>query len=212
MTQVPAPAIAGGVAVRVVALCLGTFGKLSDRLVCGPAARGGLLLDLALVGRVEQADDSIVVDPTPTGFEPADGLLAAIGVEPERSLDGWLDEQRLGLRDVADAAVASGRWTSRRAVVGFGRRYIDGAFDQTSADLRRDPAGPPLGWTPADAAVTAIAATAGLLDRDLGYAMEVAPEVVAATDNAAWLCTAVIEHLQALRERWAAEAAGLSPF
>jgi hypothetical protein len=212
VTQAPEPSTADGVAVRIAALCLGTYGKFSDRLVCGPAVRGGLLLDLALAGRVEQADDSIVIDPTPIGVDPADRLLAAIGVEPERSLDGWLDEQRLGPRDVADAAVATGRWTTRRAVVGFGRRYIDGAFDQTSADLQRDPAGPPLGWTPADAAVTAIAATAGLLDRDLGYAMEVAPEVITATGSAAWLCTAVVEHLKLLIEQWAAEAAGLGPF
>lgn len=56
---------------------------------------------------MESTDDSIVVDETPTGFAPADGLLAAIVVEPERSLDGWLDERRIGLREVADAAVTA---------------------------------------------------------------------------------------------------------
>ena len=200
------------VAVRITALCLGPLGKLSDRLVCGPAVRGGLLLDLALAGRIEQTDDSIVVDPTPTGLEPADRLLAAIGVEPERSLDGWLDERRLGPRDVADAVVAAGRWTTRRGSLGFGRRYIDGAFEQTNADLHRDPTGEPAGWTPADACVFAVAAAAGLLEPQEGPERMPSPAVLAATGSAAWLCAAVVEHIQELSARWATQAAGLSPF
>jgi hypothetical protein len=180
--------------------------------VCGPAVRGGLLLDLALAGRVEQTDDSIVVDPTPVGFEPADRLLAAIGVEPERSLDGWLDERRLGLRDVAESVVAAGRWTTRRGSFGLGRRYIDGAFERTKADLHRDPTGDPAGWTAADACVCAVAAVAGLLRQEEGFERTPSAAVLAATGDAAWLCTAVVEHIRELSTRWAAQAAGLSPF
>jgi hypothetical protein len=204
--------VADGVAVRVAALCLGPLGRLSDRLVCGPAVRGGLLLDLALAGRVEQADDSIVVDPTPIGFDPADRLLAAIAVEPERSLDDWLDERRIRLRDVADATVATGRWTTRHGALGFGRRYIDGAVEQTLADLRRDPAGNADGWRRDDACVSVVAGAAGLLDRASGYVQAPSQEVLAAAGSTAWLCTAIVDHLQVLSVRWAAEAAGLGPF
>ena len=196
--------------MRLAALCLGPLGKLSDRLVCGPAVRGGLLMDLALAGRVEQTDDSIVIDPTPIDFEPADRLLAAIGVEPERSLDEWLDERRLGLRDVADAAVATGRWTTRRGSLGFGRRYIDDAFERTNDDRQRDPTADPAGWTPVDACVSAVAAAARLLDP--GFERTPSQAVLAATGDAAWLCASVVEHIQELSARWAAEAAGLSPF
>ncbi len=203
---------AEGVAVRIAALCLEGNGRLSDRLVCGPAVRGGLLLDLALSGRVEQTDDSVVVDATPTGFQPADRLLAAIGVEPERSLDDWLDERRIGLRDVATEAVAAGRWSERRAALGLSRRFVDLRPGTTVADRRRDPSGPPDGWSAPDACVCAVAAAARLLDPDEGFDRRPSPEVLAATGPAAWLCAAVVEHLQVLTDRWATEAAGLGPF
>ena len=78
------------------------------------------------------------VDPTPTGFGPADRLLAAIAVEPERSLDGWLDEKRIGLRDVAAANVASGRWAVRAATFGLRRRFTDLRAEETARDRARE--------------------------------------------------------------------------
>jgi hypothetical protein len=36
--------------------------------------------------------------------------------------------------------------------------------------------------------------------------------VVAATGSAAWLCTAVVDHLHVRTAQWAAEVAGLGPF
>jgi Golgi phosphoprotein 3 (GPP34) len=201
---------ADGVAIRVAALCLDPSGRLSDRLVCGPAIRGGLLLDLALAGRVEQTEDSIVIDPEPIGLEPADRLLAAIAVEPERSLNGWLDERRVGPREVAEAAVAAGRWTERRGMLGFARRYVDDEPARTAADRSRDPSGEPAGWTSADACVCAVGAAARLLDPS--FDTTPSPAVLAATGTADWLCTAVVEHLQVLSARWTTEAAGLGPF
>ncbi len=64
------------------------------------------------------------------------------------------------------------------------------------------------GWTPQDAGVTAIAAVAGLLT-DLGYAERPPATVLAATGDAAWLCAAVVDHLDLLRARYAAETAGM---
>jgi hypothetical protein len=200
------------VAVRVAALCLDPAGRLSDHLVCGPAVRGGLLLDLALAGRVEQTDDSIVIDQEPTGFAPADRLLAAIAVEPERSLDGWLDERRIGLRDVAAAAIGSGHWSEHRGPLGFGRRYTDLSSAHTP-DRERRPTDDPSGWTPIDACVTAVGAGAGLLDREwLGWSETPPGPILAATGNAAWLCAAVVDHLTVLTARFQAEVAGLGPF
>ena len=186
--------LTGEVAVRVSALCLTSAGRLADWSICGPAVRGGLLLDLALAGRVEQTTESIVVDETPTGFVPADRLLAAIAIEPERSLDGWLDERRIGLRDVVEANLACGRWVRHRLRF-RPDTYEDRAVERSARDLSRRPGGPPDGWTPADACVTAVAAAAGLLDRDTGAPQVLDETVLAAAGSSAWLCEAVAEHL-----------------
>ena len=190
-----------GVAARIAALCLDEGGHLSPRLLCGTAVRGGLLLDLALAGRVESAEDSIVVDPTPTGFGPADRLLAAIAIEPERSLDGWLDERRIGLRDVAEASVVSGRWELRRSW--FRRRYTD-LHPRHDRALR--PADTGQGWAPVDACVAAIACSSDLLDGDRGRPPD---EVVAASGAVAWLCTAVVEHVLLTGARYRSQAGAL---
>jgi hypothetical protein len=201
--------LSGGVAVRVSGLCLGDSGRLPEMLLCSTAVRGGLLLDLALAGRVESAEDSVVVDPTPTGFDPADRLLAAIAVEPERSLDDWLDEKRIGLRDVAAANVSSGRWERRSGPFGVGRRFTDLRPEQTERDLGRQPVTDVDDWAPADACVTAIAVAAGLLDR-VGLVLERPPgEVLAAAGPAAWLCTAVVDHLLTTGARYRAQAGAL---
>jgi hypothetical protein len=193
-----------GVAARVAALCLDEAGHLSPRLLCGTAVRGGLLLDLALAGRVESAEDSIVVDPTPTGFGPADRLLAAIAVEPERSLDDWLDERRIGLRDVAEANVLSGRWELRRGL--FRRRYTDLRPGRAELDRALVPADAGQGWAPVDACVAAIACGSDLLDGDRGRPPG---EVIAASGTVAWLCTAVVEHVLLTGARYQSQAGAL---
>lgn len=208
MTQGAVAEGAGEVAVRVAALCLDAGGRLSDRLVCGPAVRGALLLDLALTGRVEQTEDSILVDPTPTGFAPADRLLAAIGVEPERSLDGWLDERRIGLRDVATAAVVAGDWREGRGAWGLGRRYVDVRLERTAADRRRLPDPDTAHWAATDACVCAVAASAGLVE----FSEHAPTTVLPAAGVAGWMAEAVVDHLRGLSARYAAEAAGLGPF
>jgi hypothetical protein len=201
--------LSGGVAVRVAALCLNDGGRLPLRAICGDAVRGGLLLDLALARRVESTDDSIVVDPTPTGFAPADRLLGAIAVEPERSLDGWLAERRLRPRDVADGAVQAGRWEVRPGPFGLGRRYTDRRRDETDADLRRTHSAADASWTPVDACVTAVAAAAGLLDRGVWWPERPADDVIAATGPVAWLCTAVVDHLLLAFQRYSSQAGAL---
>jgi hypothetical protein len=201
--------LSNGVAARIAGLCLDSRGRLSERLLCGTAVRGALLLDLGLAARVESTDDSVVVDPTPTGFAPADRLLAAVAVEHERSLDSWLDEKRIGLRDVADAHVVSGRWSSRRGPFGLGLRYADLRPDETSRDLTRQPATDTAGWSPADACVTAIAGASGLLDRGESLLERPPGEVIVASGPVAWLCTAVVDHLLATGARYRSQAGAL---
>lgn len=200
--------LADGVAVRVAALCLDAHGRLLEWLICATAVRAALLVDLALAGRLESTEDSIVIDPTPTGFAPADRLLAAVAVEPERSLDGWLDERRIGLRDVAEANVRSGRWTSRRGLLPTSRRYLDRQPGATDRD-RQLPYGPAAEQcTPADAAVAVIGLSSGLLVPPSGPP---AAEILLARAGAArWLCEAVREHLVAARARnsWSAAVLG----
>ena len=212
---VPAPGpsllivdLTGGVAARIASLCLNANGKLSVMLLCGTAVRGGLLLDLALAGRVESAEDSVVIDPTPTGFEPADRLLAAIAVEPERSLDEWLDERRIGLRDLAAANVASGRWEHRSGPLGFGLRYTDLHWDETDVDARR-PVADVAAMTPADACVAALVAAAGLRGPDLWERGRRADDVLAATGPVAWLAGAVVDHVLLTDARYRSEAGAL---
>jgi hypothetical protein len=212
--NLPSVDLTGGVAVRLASLCLDSKGRLAEKLLCGTAVRGGLLLDLALAGRVESADDSVVIDPTPTGFEPADRLLAAIAIEPERSLDGWLDERRIGLREVAETSVTSGRW-ERFHGWGVRRRYVDLRGEQTGSDRALLPTGDASDVrTPADACVASVACASGLLEKDSGRASD---EVIALSGSVAWLCTAVVEHVLLTEARYRAEAGalgagGMGPF
>jgi hypothetical protein len=201
--------LAEGVAVRVCALCLQPDGRLPVRLLSSDAVRAALLVDLALAGRMTAAEDSIVVDATPTGYAPADRLLAAIDAEPERSLDGWLAERRIGLRDVVAANVASGRWERRPGLLGLRSRYIDRHREQTARDLARSPSDRSADASPEDACVTVVAAASGLLDPSFDLPAEPPPDLIAATGPAAWLCPTVVEHLRRAHARYRDEAGAL---
>jgi hypothetical protein len=201
--------LSSGVAVRVAALCRDHRGRLSDKLLHDDAARGALALDLALAGRLEMTEDAVVVDMTPTGFAPADRLLAAIGVEPERSLDGWLEERRIGLADLAPELVASGRWQLERRVLP-GRRYLDVEPGDTARDLARLPADWSPDWSAVECCVTLVAGAAGLLNREFGMPENVPPAVVQAT-GVAWVATAVLDHLSQAAHRYRTEIAGIGP-
>ena len=206
--------VADGVAVRISAMCLARNGRLVDRLLASDAVRGALLVDLALACRMTSAEDSIVVDGTPTAFAPADRLLAAMSAEAERPLDGWLDERRIGLRDVAEANVVTGRWERRPGLLGLRPRYTDRHIGQTERDLSRSASDWSTDASPEDACVTVIAATSGLLDRELGVGQLPSPAVLAATGDAEWLCPTVVEYLTrtAARYRHQAGALGIGSF
>ncbi|MGY1736131.1 GPP34 family phosphoprotein [Geodermatophilus sp. SYSU D00684] len=192
-----------GVAARVAAPCLAGRGRPGDWSICGPAVRAGLLLDLGLGGRVTQTADS-VVDRSPTGSAAADRLLAAIAAGPERSLDSWVEDGPVGLRDVADAEVAAGRWDRRR--LRWRRDRFLPHRERLDVDRTRDPGSLDGRWTAADAAVAAVALAAGLRG---GGPVPPEPELVAATGAAAWLCGPVTGHLHATARRYRTQATAL---
>jgi hypothetical protein len=179
-----------GVAVRLSALCLDDRGRLRDFTLWDMAVRGALLIDLALVGRVAQEEDSVAVDPTPTGFAPADELLGPVAVEPERPLDWWIDNGAVDLADMARDNVAAGRWTVHRRIVG--RRYTVRDDGTASADARRHPHVADADWDAATGALMAVADAAGISDREPGGAAE---GLLAATGTVRWLCESVVDRL-----------------
>ena len=182
--------LGAGVAVRFSSLCLDRGGRLRDFAIWDTGARGALLIDLAFAGRLVHTEESVTVDERPTGFPPADRLLAAVAVEPERDLDWWLDHGGVGMPDLAEANVAAGRWTVRRRLLG--RRYAETDPATVERDRARHPRRPEPGWTPATAAVMAIALATGAVEPPPDPPDEV---LLALTGPVRWICEAAVDHL-----------------
>jgi hypothetical protein len=179
-----------GVTVRVAALCLDDDGRLQDFFIWDTATRAALLVDLVLAGRVVETDDSVTIDAAPTGFAPADALLAAMTVEPERTLDWWIQSGGVRLGDVAHALVATGRWTQHRHLLG--RRFVDEHADETAEDRRRVLGAPDPGWSPVTAAVVAVSTAAGEPGR---RPRPPENEVLQLTGPLQWICRTAVEQL-----------------
>ncbi|UOY02746.1 GPP34 family phosphoprotein [Blastococcus sp. PRF04-17] len=175
-----------GITVRLAALCLDDKGRLLDYGLWDVAARGALLVDLARAGRLTDEPDGVVVDGTPTAFGPADRLLAAVLIEPEQSLDWWLEHGGVRMREVAEACVAAGLWTESRSLLGT--RYTD---HTPLADQELDPEHPDT------AAVLALATACGAL----GPPDEIGEEQLVRTGPLRWICEAVTDHLHRSHRR-----------
>ncbi|SDH12848.1 GPP34 family phosphoprotein [Klenkia brasiliensis] len=194
---------ATGATARVAALACDRKGRLLPQLLAADAVRCALVVDLALADRVGLADDHLALDTTPTGFAPADGLLAAIEVEPERALAGWFGERRIGLDQIAEALVADGAWLARDPRLGR-TRYRPADPERLRRDLRTTLVGPDP--APVDAAVVALGRTAHLVGelRTVGY--HVAPpdvaDDVAAAGPLAWLLADAVAFLLERRARY----------
>jgi hypothetical protein len=144
------------VSMRLACLALDK-GRLTDDLVTALAVRGALLVDLTLRGRVTETADAVEVDFEPSGFAPADRLLA--GGAP--SLIQMLTAGPVDQYDMAAEHLRRGSWSLERRFLG--RRYIDHRADRTGEDEQALKSRPGRGWTPTDAALTAIAGVLGLL-------------------------------------------------
>jgi golgi phosphoprotein 3 len=67
--------------------------------VAGIAIAGGMLMELALLGRIDTDLTSLfIVDPNPTGDDLLDQVLQEIAAEPQKHASAWWIE-RLGLRN-----------------------------------------------------------------------------------------------------------------
>lgn len=196
--------LSAGVAVRLSEFCLDDKGRLRDFPLWHDAIRAALLVDLALAGRLVQTADSVVIDGTPTGFPPADRLLAGIAAEDEHSLDWWMAHGEVGLRDIAAENVAYGRWTTRYRLLG--RRYASVPYDWSgTTDPALDPRHPPA-VDPATASVLALGLSIGATDPPPERPGE---DLLARTGPVRWICEAAVEHLTAAHNRNLALAAAL---
>ena len=184
-------------AARVTGLCLDQSGHLPDNDYPAMAARGGLLVDLALARRLTQTDDSIDLDSTSTGWLPADRALTELALLDGRSLDWWLEHSRVQLIDLAAALVADGTWTQLPARPLHRKpRY---AIRETDT-LARDHAllaQPHLIATNADAAVVAIAVAAGIVKEP--PASLTVDEILARTEPVAWACQLITDFISRAR-------------
>ncbi|PRY47439.1 Golgi phosphoprotein 3 GPP34 [Geodermatophilus tzadiensis] len=171
------------VSMRLAGLALDR-GRLTDDLVTALAVRGALLVDLALRGRVVDTDDAVEVDDDPTGFAPADRLLA--GWAP--TLTEVLRHGEVDQEDLAAEHLRRGSWTVRRR---WPRRYDDHRAART-ADDERALETPDRGWTPADAALACTASALGLL----GTPRELPDEdLLARTGPVRWVVELVVEEV-----------------
>jgi hypothetical protein len=201
------------VGARLAALSLDAKGRLVPQLLPAIAVRCGLLVDLAVAGRLSMMDDSVELDPRPTGFPPTDRLLAAMEAEPDRALDSWFDERRFGLDVVADALVEHGDWQRSRALVGRPRHRVSDP-GQRDRDLRLELSGTPTDWEPSDVAVAALGGTAHLIGEARGLGLQLPPPDVPeawfeAVGAHAWLLRAAVDHLRLARARYVRTAAAL---
>ena len=184
-------------AARITALCLDDDGRLRRDTYLAIAVRGGLLVDLALAGRLEQTQDSIELDPAPVGWGPADAALAELDALDGRSLDWWLGHSHLGPADVAAAQVHEGIWDEEE---GHGlarrRRFTERILEPGLRDLAllegsRIPDGVE------DAAMLAIIDASGIPElRD----PEPTPEtLLAAAGPVRWVCELVTAYVHTAR-------------
>ncbi|SFP31987.1 hypothetical protein SAMN05660464_2767 [Geodermatophilus dictyosporus] len=171
------------VSMRLAGLALDR-GRLTDDLVTALAVRGALLVDLALRGRVVETDDAVEVDADPTGFAPADRLLA--GWAP--TLTEVLRHGEVDQEDLAAEHLRRGSWTVRRR---WPRRYDDHHAGRTAADERALET-PDRAWTPADAALTCTAGTLGLLSAPRELPGE---DLLARTGPVRWVVELVVEEV-----------------
>jgi len=187
-----------GVGRRLALLCLQADGRLTDSRWADRAVRAGLLADLALAGRLTDADDHVAVDATPTG-DPLTDRVAAELVLPGRTLDEVVADGGPDLAEIARTLVAEGLWEPvphrwwRR-----GARYrpADPEMSRTAVSVTLEGTG--LESPPPLVAAAAIAEVAGLLGGRFG---PVRDELVTAAGDAGWVVGTVVTGLESAR-RW----------
>lgn len=190
-------------AARIAALCLDDDGVLRWDAYLAIAVRGGLLVDLALAGRLEQTEDSIELTSTPVGWRPADSALEELNSLDGQSLDWWLWQSELGPDDVATALVLDGIWEEAgRQARPRRRRFTErdpepGLQDLALLEGARAPE------TPEDVAVLSLIDASGV--PDLRDPVATDARVLAGAGSVGWVCELVVANIA---DRRSAERAG----
>jgi hypothetical protein len=178
------------VAERVAGLGLDDSGHLVVNPYLDIACRGAVLVDLVLGERLGQTDDSIELDPAPTGWAPADRALGELGSLEEQSLDWWLQHSRLGLADLVTDLLGGGTWFPLpRHAWRVKPRYAVRDEPQAARDAALV-AGAALPDGVQDAALVCIAG--GLAGRASAVPSD---QLLAATGEARWVCQLVVDFL-----------------
>jgi hypothetical protein len=125
--------------------------------------------------------------------------------EPERTLDEWFGERRLGLHGFLDALVAAGEWDMSQTILGRHRYH---AKDQTRRDRDKELDLNASGvWTPMDAAVATLGSMAHLVGkfRRLGYVVsppDIPEAVLSAAGAQEWMLRAGVDFLRRMRTQY----------
>lgn len=188
--------VSRSVSERIAALGLDSAGHLPDNIYLSMAVRGGVLVDVALAGRLAQTEDSIELDATPLGRPIPDRALAELDVLDGRSLDWWLEHSHLDLADVAGELVAAGSWARLRP---SGLR-LRPRFEDHGRSRERDQALIGGAEVPADAADAAVVAVATAVH--LGGPPRVTlADVLPRTEPVRWVVELVTDFLDEARAR-----------
>ncbi len=174
---------------------------MTDDLVTALAVRGALLVDLALRSRIVETADAVEFDSGPSGFPPADRLLAA----GTPSLTDLLRRGTVDQEDLAVEHLRHGSWTATRRWLQL--RYVDHRPERTRSDEQSVASPASREWTPPDAAVAAIGGTLGLLATPRSLPTE---ELLAATGPVRWLVELVVEEVDRALARGRALRGGVT--
>lgn len=184
-----AEALSGeGVAMRLALLCLQRDGRIATSHWANQAVRAGILVDLALHGRLVEEQDHVAVVAGAEDDAPHAALLDRIVRDPERSLAEVIEDADVGVVEMTTWLVDRGVWVAKPTRVPWRRdryRPADPSFSRSTV-MPFVSALSPGGelTTPAWAATAVIARVAGLLDGRFGYADD---ELIDACGPVAWV-------------------------
>lgn len=190
------------VATRLLRLSLRPDGRLAKSPLLAATVRAALLADLAEHGALTGGATGLELDTTPTGFEPADRLLAGVAAQPDQTLEWWVRRGPNSIRDVVAELLGAGLWIREDGRSRF--------WDTEPAGVRADAARlrSVLEGAVADTPSTAVLAVLlGVTGTDaLAGGQHPTDANLAACGSARWLMGDLVDYLLARRRLLAAAA------
>jgi hypothetical protein len=188
------------VALALTRLALPAVSMRPRPALLDSTVRAAVLIDLALSGALVGAGGGIEVDTDPTGFDPADRLLASVVAQPDRQIGWWLYHAPLTLDDLAKELIVRDTWERRGAL----RRYRDLHPDQRAAEMERLVHAAERGdCTPTQAATAALLELLPLPKDHAGFGTS---DLVAQSGDAAWIMPDLLDNLRRRRATLIASA------